>query len=79
MVDYVPSTATCGNPQCYGQHLEGIRCAIPFYGVKHLPINGFKLKVAIADHQDLGKVHIRSSSLAQLFCTKSFLGLPHLF
>jgi hypothetical protein len=79
LVDYMPLTGTCRNPICDGRHLQGTRYAIPFYGVKPLPITGFKLRVTLADHPDLSKVHIRSSSLAQLFCTKSFLGLLHLF
>jgi hypothetical protein len=78
LVDFAASRATCGNPICDGCHLEGTRCQIPFHGVKPFPIIGFKIRLILGDHPHLGEVHIRSSSLAQLFCSKRFLGLPHL-
>ncbi len=78
LVDFSSSTATCGNPICDGRHLEGTRCQIPFHGVKPFPITGFNMRLILGDHPRLGEVQIRSSSLAQLFCSKRFLGLPHL-
>jgi hypothetical protein len=79
LVDFSPSTATCGNPICDGRHLEGTRCQIPLHGVKPFPITRFKMKLILGDHPHLGELHIRSTSLAQLFCSKMFLGLPHHF
>jgi hypothetical protein len=73
------STETCANPVCDGRHLEGTRCAIPFYKTKPFPITGFSVLLTLPEYPDLGSIRLSSTTFSLLFCSEKYLKFPHLY